>query len=392
MSALAGIGIALGVANFINGTVRGEMSKSALQEIQGKLDALRAGQAYIIGRLKVILAEIKWTQVVAEASAAVQTIEYEFSQIPAIAGGDPAEAEKWATAALDANTGIAKQLFVLNQLLMGTSLLGSPLMQVYAQKLQATPTSQSEYWEAVEYFEAVQGLETQGLSVLANAFCYQNNTDDATQAMAPYNDWYSQQADYNRQFVDPLDKWYRNPAWGDACFDVHGDLHYVDTNESCAPAGQVVVGLGLYLKGNRVGLQILTATVAPGDPVELTPATAWQPSPGWGSAYFDLDDNHYVDTNETVVPAGHVVTGAALYLKGNRMAIKLQSAPLDSLGSAQWTDSPAWGESYFSTDGDDHYVNTNSVQPNPASLLTGAKLYLFGNRVAVAVQSAFETM
>ena len=162
------------------------------------------------------------------------------------------------------------------------------------------------------------------------------------------------QASYSKQFLDPLAQFYSNPS-GASYFVLTGnENHYVDTNENVAKEGEsnVVVGLALYLKGNRLGLKVLHAAIDAQGLVDQS-SSQWRDSPGWGSAFFDLNPNHYADTNVTVVPVGNITTGAQLYQKGNRVAIRLQSVPYDpKTGKAdftkkQWTDSPGCGNNNY---------------------------------------------
>ena len=88
------------------------------------------------------------------------------------------------------------------------------------------------------------------------------------------------------------------------------------------------------------------------------------------------------------------VTGAALYLKGNRMAIKLAARVIDSLSGAltgpdAWSDSPGWGDNYFKAS-DVRYCDTYKVVPSTPSCLSGAGLYQKGsNRIAIQISTLY---
>jgi hypothetical protein len=49
----------------------------------------------------------------------------------------------------------------------------------------------------------------------------------------------------------------------------------------------------------------------------------WQDSPGWGDEYFKASDAEYCDTHTVIPDILSCVSGAALYQKGNRIAIKI---------------------------------------------------------------------
>lgn len=396
------ISIALGCANFVRKTINEQSSKAKQDEMLAKqdemlakLDALAEGQSEIIGRLKIILNEVQWSQLVTQIASAVDYINLNYDKLRSFSAARPQEAAQWAENVLTPDGGIQGALYTINAVMMGKSMLTQPLMKVFAEKITDNQTSQSSYWEASSYFMSMLILQTKGYAVLANAYCQKNDVADASPCLEPYQHRFNDQTEYNKRYIDPLNQWYASPVWG-AYYDLaKEDAHYVDTNPNLAPSGQVVTGLQLYPKGNRMGLKILAAPLnAYGTVVES--ACHWQDSPGWGGNYFDLNakDNGYVDTDQTMIPDGYVVTGAQLYQKGNRLAIRLQATSFnpDTLqletDKTQWTDSPGWDGNYYKI-GDDHYVNTSVCQPQPASTIVGAALFKFGNRIAVQVNTVF---
>lgn len=390
------ISLIVGISNFVNGTVRGELSKAKLKEMEEKLDTLLKGQTEIVGLLQIIFQEIKWSEVLIQMTDAVNDINYQYDAMLSLVEGDNAGAMAWANAVLAENNGLAKDLFVINDVVMGQSILNAPLMQIFAQKVTASSSTQSKYYDAVTFFRDLLMIEGKGLCVLANAYTYMNSQWDPKDFTTKWKAVLDEQASYSKQFLDPLDPFYFNPAWGNGWFSVDGQNHYVDTNENVGKAGEssIVVGLAMYLKGNRLGLKVLQANIDAQGLVDQS-SSIWRDSPGWGDAYFDVVPNHYVDTNVTVVPAGNITCGAQLYLKGNRVAIRLQSVPYDpKTGNAdfskkQWTDSPGWGENYFDLNSTGKYVNNWPVQPSPLSFVTAVALFKFGNRVALKQNTVF---
>lgn len=390
------ISLIVGIGNFVNGTVRGEITKQKLKEMQEKLDSLLKGQTEIVGLLQIIFQEIKWSEVLIQMSDAVNSINYQYDAMLALEAGDNAGAMAWANAVLAESNGLTKDLFVINDVVMGQSILNAPLMQIFAQRVTAGSSTQSNYYDAVTFFRDILLIEGKALCALANAYTYMNNQWDPKDFTTKWKVVLDTQASYSKQFLDPLNPFYSNPAWGIGWFDLAGDNHYVDTNENIAKEGEsnVVVGLALYLKGNRLGLKVLHASVDAQGLVDQS-SSRWRDSPGWGQAFFDVNLNHYVDTNVTVVPTGNITTGAQLYLKGNRIAIKLQSVPYDpktgkaDFSKKQWTESPGWGNDYFDLDALGKYVNDWPVQPSPLSFVTGVALFKFGNRVALKQNTVY---
>ncbi len=396
---IGGVGIALGLANFVNGTIRSEESKSKLEALKAKLDSLSSGQADIIGRLKIVLIEIKWTEIIIEVSDAINNIEYQYSQIMLFKAGETKTANKWAEGVLSPTNGVGKNLFTINNIMMGKSILSEPIMKTFINKITESTTTQSQYYEAISFFNSVADIETKALVVIANAYAYINNTDDKSKIKKHLENEgltsiITDQAVYNKPFVEQLNQWYQSKSWGSNCYSVHGDNHYVDTNKNLAPNDNVITGLSLYLKGNRMGLKIMYSPINPDGQVSTSQITT-QKSPGWGKNCFNLNDDHYVDTNIVQVDNGYVATGAQLYLKGNRVAIKLQGAPYNTStykidnSQKKWFESHEWGKNVFSTDGDDHYVHLGSVNPNPTSFTTGAAFFLYGNRIALKINTCF---
>ena len=390
------ISLIVGISNFVNGTVRGEITKEKLKEMQEKLDSLLKGQTEIVGLLQIIFQEIKWSEVLIQMSDAVNSINYQYDAMLALEKGDNVGATAWANAVLAEGNGLNKDLFVINDVVLGQNVLNSPLMQIFAQKVSAGSSTQSNYYDAVTFFRDILLIEGKALCALANAYTYMDSEWDPKVFTAKWKAVMDAQAAYSKQFLDPLSPFYFNPAWGNGWFDLTKDNHYVDTNENVDKDGEssVVVGLALYLKGNRLGLRVLHATIDAQGIVNQS-SSAWRDSPGWGQAYFDVNQNPYVDTNVTVVPAGNITTGAQLYLKGNRMAIRLQSVPYDpktgkaDFAKKQWSDSPGWGSDYFDMNASGRYVNDWPVQPSPLSFVTGVALFKFGNRVALKQNTVF---
>ena len=391
------ISLLVGIANFVNGTVRGEITKEKLKEMQEKLDSLLKGQTEIVGLLQIIFQEIKWSEILIQMSDAVNDINFQYDAMLALAEGDNTGATAWANAVLAESNGLTKDLFVINDVVMGQTIFNPALMQIFAQKVAASSSTQSKYYDAVTFFRDVLLIEGKGMCALANAYTYMNSQWDPKDFTAKWKAVLDTQASYSKQFLDPLDQFYSNPAWGNGYFTLVGDNHYVDTNENVAKEGEsnVVVGLALYLKGNRLGLKVLHATIDAQGLVDQS-SSQWRDSPGWGSAYFDVNPNHYVDTNVTVVPAGNITTGAQLYLKGNRVAIRLQSVPYDpktgkaDFSKKQWTDSPGFGDKdYYDLNAAGRHVNNWPVQPSPLSFVTAVALFQFGNRMALKQNTVY---
>lgn len=114
--------------------------------------------------------------------------------------------------------------------------------------------------------------------------------------------------------------------------DDGGCTLYVDTTLVFLPAGEVAIGAALRLViGNRLGVALLGA-----DASDPTTPTSWAYNDTDNGNYFNAGSNlgdNYVDTNPVTVGEGNVVTGIALYLKGNRIAPQLYGIPWSGIGS-----------------------------------------------------------
>ena len=397
--AIGGVGLAIGVANFINGTVRGEMTKAKLNEISKKIDTVLNNQKDILNELSVIFTEIKWNSVINDIAPSVHNISYSFKTMLTLTEGDNSGANDWAKAVLDQNNGIAKDISLIEDVIQGSEILSAPIMKIYTEKIDKVSTGQSEYYSAMAYLRLLFDIQEKGYILIANAYSYSNPDGDVAKFMQPYDNKFEEQLEFNKPFIQDLNQYYKNSVYGSEFYDTHSKHnHYASTEIVKAQPNTIVTGIQLSLLANQLTLTLRTAKLCSNGLVD-SETSGWNPA-AFNKGFFDIgkDANHYVDTTPVEVPEGFVVIGAALYKKNNRLAIKLQSVLIDSktgildYTSEIWTDSPGDGhgkDNFFNTSGKNHYINTAAVAPSPQSYITGAQLYLFGNRTAIKVKTSF---
>ena len=239
-----------------------------------------------------------------------------------------------------------------------------------------------------------------------------------------------QQANSNKTSVNLLNQWHQDKQWGTEGgkdFLMFGKNIYTwDTNEVMADDDKVVIGLRFVGQGPRMALEICQGTFSAGKVAQT--GDTWKGAiHGADPNFFAViqrshngehieghTDDHYVDMCEVSVPDGRVVVGAALYQKGNRVAIKLAAAALNSQGNVDRT-TTTWykNDRYVNRDPEDFVqlriwvatsngrydygsfrgVSVRDLRPDPPAPISGAKLCCYGlndghstNRVVLAVR------
>ena len=326
------------------------------------------------------MSEVQWTQVVAALADDFKIIYFYFTQLTELT--DNAEAAEAWTNGVDINS-LRLALFSIHQAMMGKMLLlHGPIIKLLANKLYPLnfdALTQSKKWLAVNYLDELIGVQAEGYAVLLNVYKAKGMAVQPLEVQM--KERFSQQLQVSTSFINPLYYVFWNVGWGHEYFV----LKYVDTHEVVASEGMVVVGLQLYAKQNRIGIQIAQATPQFTEMEEnVSPPAEWVPSPGWGPNYFRLD---YTDTNINMLPPGMVITGAALYQKGNRMALKIRGTPID-VKTGKFTGPPVWqgvtpdnDRNYFKT----KYCDSHQVLPSALSCLNGAGIYQKNNRIGIQI-------
>jgi hypothetical protein len=151
---------------------------------------------------------------------------------------------------------------------------------------------------------------------------------------------------------------------------------YVDTNEIKTQGIQVVAGIALSQKMNRIAPRIYCVNP------DGTNGN-WQGVPDRNdSNYFGPLTDLYVDTNPVLAPPGWVVRGASLYQKMNRVAIRLWCTDRDG-GNGRWVVGSQENDSNYFGPLVNLYTDTNLVQLQRSNLAYGAALWPKLNRIAV---------
>jgi hypothetical protein len=402
MDGPTGIGLALSVGSWVYSIVMNHGVPNKQTEL---LERLADNQNKMLGYLQSILAEVQWSQQVTAVIKPVTDINYFFHAMRALKPGDTEAASNWADSVLrEDSLGIAYALYSINQAMMGKGLTTASLPQIFANRINSQVTPQSKFREALWFFRSLADLQTKGFSCLSNAFNLKHgigtiNDRRTKEFLSPYDFTLSDQEKYNHKAIYDVSSWYENPAWGDNYFTITDDISYVDTNDVIAPVGCVVVGAALYRKGNRIAIKIKVAEPQPNHAVSQRSAR-WYENTAWGNNYFTLDEgNNYVDArrvdpSQVNLPDGnYAIVGLRLFQLGNRIAIGVLFCTVDYV-TPKIEKNPNWSQindfnptSYFDIRPDNCYVNTNTVEPTPYYYTSGAQLYLFGNRIAIQLDT-----
>jgi hypothetical protein len=395
MDGPTGIGLALSVGSWVYSIVMNHGVPNKQTEL---LERLADNQNKMLGYLQSILAEVQWSQQVTAVIKPVTDINYFFHAMRALKPGDTEAASNWADSVLrEDSLGIAYALYSINQAMMGKGLTTASLPQIFANRINSQVTPQSKFREALWFFRSLADLQTKGFSCLSNAFNLKHgigtiNDRRTKEFLSPYNTTLSDQEKYNHVAIYDVSSWYENPAWGDNYFTITDELSYVDTNDVIAPDGCVVVGAALYLKGNRIAIKIKVTEPQPGNAVSQRSAR-WYENTAWGNNYFTLDEgNNYVDARPVDLGSSEAIVGLRLFKLENRIAIGVLGCRVD-YETPKIQKNPNWSQMndldppYFDIRPDNCYVNTNTVEPTPYYYTSGAQLYLFGNRIAIKLNT-----
>jgi hypothetical protein len=396
MDGPTGVGLALSVGSWVYSIIINHAVPNQQTEL---LERLADNQTEMLGYLKSILAEVQWSQQITAVTKPVTDINFFFHEMRALKPGDTDAALTWADNVLKEDSlGIAYALYSINQAMMGKGLTAASLPEMFANRINSQVTGQSKFREGLWFFRSLADLQTKGFSCLSNAFNIKNkietNNDKRTiEFLSPYDSTLGDQGRYNHVAIYDVSSWYENPAWGDNYFTITDDISYVDTNDVIAPDGCVVVGAALYQKGNRIAIKIKVAEPQPNNAVSQR-STRWYENTAWGNNYFTLDEgNNYVDARGVLLPHGNqAIVGLRLFQLGNRIAIGVLGCSVDYetpkiQKNPNWTQMNDLNPPYFEIQPDNFYVNTNTVEPTPYYYTSGAQLYLFGNRIAIQLNT-----
>jgi len=405
---LGTIGMVLGVANFVNGTVRGELTKDTLKEIKSRLDKIEQDIQVLVQLTQLVIAEIHWSSAQYEISEALVNIDFQEKRMNDFQKDSFESADAWAKEVLDEGRGLARDLFILNRAMLGDGINNPPIMEVYIDKLRNSSILQSVNYDARTYFQRLIDAQVKGMIVLAEAFVYQNNIPAAeieprvTEFIKEYDKWIRHQK-FNAEFwisEQNANPWYYNTKWGENVPQNYFLAPYVQTEDIVPDFDRQIITSITFVQHNygKVALKVdLGIFQADG---RISPAGDKEMSPD-GQQYFPVEDNPYVDSNVIELPRDYVCTGIGIYKKMNRMALKLRGAYVArgvengnnililNPATNEWFDKTANDGNYFEVDPEYNYVNANPVSPKPVSYITGAALFQFGNRIGIKVKTMY---
>ena len=446
---IAAIGVACSIAGVAIKLI-GVLSNQ--EELDDVLGAIGESGDELTRQITNLSADIHWSTIAGITSEHIDNIEQHFLHITrCVREKNTAEAQRWAEYVLDLSTGVAHDLFPINRLMMGENPMAQPLMRIFTDRLKNSgQLKQSDRQVATAFFRTMLGIQTRGLCALMSAYSIKK-TDPSTwedpnvpeyptpsevrSFLEPYEQMASQQVVANQKYVEGLERWWTpyglDPRHEPRSYESFpysektDGVHFVNLNSCTADPNHVIVGLQLY-RGrsyqNQICIRITQAPLLPSGDVDFENITDKYPAEN-ANCYNLLDLNPpYLDINEVNVPSGSVAIGAALYMKGNRLALKLQYAQLDltldaqgspsqrrwwnlASGASNWTPHPTWAPP------GDHYapfyyysginridqvqtIDHRLIQPDPemASYVTGAKLKTYGTWVGVVLNTVFFEM
>ncbi|MGH6835450.1 MAG: hypothetical protein ACREC9_07860 [Methylocella sp.] len=413
---LAGIGIALGLANFINGTARGEVAKTSAQEIKdelkqlnldmddvkayigwarGELENILAGEKVIEAGLKEILAAVNWNAVVTEIAEPVERVQFLFEEMTRVASGSDSDRQKWISAVLaeDLAAGAGGLRFALSAIhgaIMGNPSLGTqPLLAIFADKIRAQPKSTSTLFLVLSYLRTLVEMQSHGYAALLNALVWNGSTKDQEDVIAQMKARYSDQKGTFAEVVKNCSPEYHAPLNPVAPRFTEW-MPYVPSFvviEMQAPPGKCIVGITLDSCESRLhsrdNVQVNIVSIAVAEIKALLFEEA--PQVTWiGNLLFlneptvvDWSAVNLVDLTEMVVPSDCVVTGLGFrVVEANRVSLSIRPAKVTDAGLVQ-------GD-WISNDKADNVARTsqftfldenNKVTPTPVWPLSGFAFY-----------------
>ena len=398
---MAAIGIAFGIIDrtfkaikLVNSIIDGSIKREAFEEIKSDLADIKQDLNRIQNSLKVVLGEVKWGQVVTVLADSINTLEFLYNRLINLDINDKEGAKKLVDDVLLQDK-VRESLFTIHTAMMGDNpALGGSVMELFSDKVSPVgyeSLPQSRKCVAVDFLLSMLELQAKGYALLLNA--YEASERDVATLKEEMKSRFKSQIELSKPYVNKLTYDFENVAWGEDYFEWYADDHYADTNAVVADDDKVVVGLQLYKKGNRIALKIAQAVTefSKLDEIVMFSGSEWKENQDWNGNYFNLKDAGYVDANVNTIPVNTVVKGAALYQKGNRLGIKLFWTLIDpktgKLGpTTGWNDTPGWDPGFFSGK-DAKFCDTHSVVPSTLSCMSGAALYLKGNRIGVKIYS-----
>lgn len=323
-------GLGMGVANFFNGGA----SKEKIADLQNKVDALLLGQKDILAELDRLRSEVEWTQILVFVAQPALRIKYFFDEMRRLlppANSTPQQIEawrqqkepemkEWAKAVLALDNGMRQQLSYINSAFQGGGGLTKPLAAALIDKVTAKGfKTQSAYFLVCLAYRSVKYSEVNALAMLASAYKVENPNATDPQVkdyVKPYQDVFEQQILDTLPLLVPLNRFWTK-GWNGV-------------------AGEV-------------------------------PIT-------WTQNHVVYGDNHQVKAED-----GCVLVGLQIYKKGNRVALEITQAALDSAGdinasSKKTIENKDWGEDYIQIAANTEVQLMTTVVPAQC-MVTGVQLW-----------------
>ena len=270
-----------------------------------------------------------------------------------------------------------------------------------------------------------QALQRLNRSLLAFAFPgslswpsmddLRNTLLDATTAAGRDISRLQAQAELSKPFLDRLSRYYQNNDKGETQYHRHmgagEQANFASTHDQSvyelklrAEPGHAVTGLRIVPAAFGDHAFAITIQQAPFAGGRFTgDNTGWTITNRETTRSFPMDGNNRVDKARVELPAGYVCTGAGFRQKSDRIALHLRGTKLDASGnlneaSASWFSNDTFGSNEGLGDGPDFYTIQGSfsyahlerVEPDPRTVITGAQLFDWGNRMAIRVKTGLE--
>ncbi len=163
-----------------------QMSKM-LQALSEQLAQITALLQEVLGEISELQDRVEWNAIITMLADHQHRIQYSIEtaldiHVTPAEGGrqdglpalevDPAELRAWALATVDLHNGLTFPLYAMHQVLMGETLLGKPLMEVYFRLLSHTDLTKMQRKTASRFFAHFVASQAQGFGVLDKARQY----------------------------------------------------------------------------------------------------------------------------------------------------------------------------------------------------------------------------
>jgi hypothetical protein len=364
--------------------------------VNKKLDDILKGQELIRERIDNVYAEVQDSKLLTATIKFENAIDGWFRTYVALIErrldgiSNPLRSDTWEKELKDDTAELVGDLVKCDDHLreihaafMGNlSSLGKPYMDAFVNEVMnmgaRLPRTQSNYFYGLSRFERWLILQQKGILLLGNRYKYKNpeaNIKTILHALKHATHEKDKngnevcklksQAAFSAPYLKNVERYYQEfnkesrPDTDFICIGISScdteDVFYVDNHPVVSDPGKIVVGLQFYRKGDRVALKIIQAafnngfvdqdnstTKANDNTSDSVPALVNKDRVKSLIKYYGRNkrssiesdvlkqEQVYVDLSSAEAPSREIMTGAKLYLRGNWICIAIQAAKLNA--------------------------------------------------------------